>query len=150
MCMSWFAPMCSSACRTVIGEGEVHQPAQGRSRSGCTVQLWKLRGAELNVLEAGVLTLNRDYVYDGVQLDVDALFKPHPVFDEATALLKGIGWEAREMRAMLADSAMPAITPGDHCFTPYNCPYYAHCPRDLAQPEPRHHGTAPAKRCPPR
>ena len=99
------------------------------------VQLWVLRGAGLDVREAGVLTLNRDYVYDGVRLGVDALFKLHPVFDEATALLEGIGGEAREMRAMLAESAAPAIAPGDHCFTPYNCPYYTHCTRDLAQPE---------------
>ena len=99
------------------------------------VQLWVLRGAGLDVREARVLTLNRDYVYDGVRLDVDALFKLHPVFDEATALLEGIGGEAREMRAMLAESTAPAIAAGDHCFTPYNCPYYAHCTRDLPQPE---------------
>ena len=36
------------------------------------------------------------------------------------------------MRAMLAEPAVPAIAPGDHCFTPYNCPYYAHRTRDLA------------------
>ena len=99
------------------------------------VQLWVLRGAGLDVREAGVLTLNRDYVYDGVRLDVDALFKLHPVFDEATALLDGIGGEAQKMRAMLTQSEAPAIAPGDHCFTPYNCPYYAHCTRDLAQPD---------------
>ena len=96
------------------------------------VQLWVLRGAGLDVRKAGVLTLNRDYVYDGARLDVDALFKLHPVFDEATALLEGIGGEAREMRVMLAESAAPTIVPGDHRFTPYNCPYYAHCTRDMA------------------
>ena len=99
------------------------------------VQLWVLRGAGLDVREAEVHTLNRDYVYDGVRLEVDALFKLHPVFDEATALLEGVGGEAQEMRAMLAESAAPAIVPGDHCFIPYNCPYYEHCTRDLAQPE---------------
>ena len=99
------------------------------------VQLWVLRGAGLDVRDAGVLTLNRGYVYDGVQLDVDALFKLHPVFDEAVALLEGIAGEAQEMRAMLAQSTAPAIAPGDHCFKPYNCPYYAHCSRDLTQPD---------------
>ena len=86
----------------------------------------------LDVREAEVLTLNRDYVYDGVRLNVDARFKLHPVFDEATALLAGIGREAQKMRAMLTQSEAPAIAPGDHCFTPYNCPYYAHCTRDMA------------------
>ena len=99
------------------------------------VQLWVLRGAGLDVREAEVLTLNRDYVYDGAQLDVDALFKLHPVFDEAVALLDGIGAQAQEMRTMLTQSEAPAIAPGDHCFQPYACPYYAHCSRDLIWPD---------------
>ena len=52
------------------------------------VQLWVLRGVGLDVREAAVLTLNRDYVYDGVRLDVNALFKLRPVLNEATALLE--------------------------------------------------------------
>ncbi len=99
------------------------------------VQLWVLRGAGLDVRDAAVLTLNKGYVYDGVRLDVDALFKLRPVFEEATALLEGIGGEAREMQAMLSQSEAPAIAPGSHCFTPYGCPYYAHCTRDMIQPD---------------
>ena len=34
-------------------------------------QLWVLRGAGIDVHEAGVLTLNREYVYDGVRLKLD-------------------------------------------------------------------------------
>ena len=103
------------------------------------VQLWVLRGVGLDVREAGVLTLNRDYVYDGARLDVDALFTLHPVLDEAWALLDGIGGRAREMRAMLARAEAPAILPGGHCFEPYRCAYYDHCTRDIPRPE---HGIA--------
>ena len=98
------------------------------------VQLWVLRGAGLDVREAAVLTLNRDYVYDGVRLDVHALFKLHPVLDKATALLEGIGDEVQEMRAVLTQSEAPAAATGKHCTSPYLCPYYAHCTHDLAQP----------------
>ena len=59
------------------------------------VQLWVLRGTGVDVRDAGVLTLNRDYVYDGAHLDVHALFKLHPVYDRALALLDGIGARAR-------------------------------------------------------
>ena len=110
------------------------------------VQLWVLRGAGLDVRDAGVLTLNRDYAYDGVRLDVNALFKLHPVFDEAVALQQGIGEEAQAMRAMLAQPEAPDIAPGDHCFKPYHCPYYAHCTRNVIWPDhgidelPRLHG----------
>ena len=99
------------------------------------VQLWVLRGAGLDVREAGVLTLNRGYVYDGVRLDVNALFKLHPVLDEATALLERIGGETREMRPLLTQSEAPAVAPGEHCVSPYLCPYYAHCNQGVAGPE---------------
>ena len=41
---------------------------------GVAVQLWVLCGAELAVREAAVLTLDRDYVYDGVRPDIHAPF----------------------------------------------------------------------------
>ena len=93
-----------------------------------------LRGAGLDVREAAVLTLNRDYVYDGVRLDVNALFKLRPVLNEATALLENIGEEAQEMRAIVTRSEAPAVETGKHCTSPFPCPYYAHCTHGLAQP----------------
>ena len=99
------------------------------------VQLWILRGVGLDVRDAGVLTLNRDYIYDGVRLDLDALFKFHPVLDEANALLESVGADVSEMQAMLAADSAPDILPSQHCFKPYTCPYYEHCTRDILQPE---------------
>ena len=43
------------------------------------IQLWVLRGAGLDVREAGVLTLDREYVYEGGEHDLNALFRLHPV-----------------------------------------------------------------------
>ena len=99
------------------------------------VQLWVLRGAGLDVREAEVLTLNRDYLYDGVRLDLNALFRRHPLIHRAGALHDVVGAKVQEMHAMLAGLAAPDIAPGDHCFTPYACPYYAHCTRDYVNPE---------------
>ena len=99
------------------------------------VQLWVLRGAGLDVQDAGVLTLNREYIYDGVRLDLDALFKFHPVLDEADALLESVGADVAEMHAMLAAADAPDIAPGQHCLKPYVCPYYEHCTRNIPQPE---------------
>ncbi len=91
------------------------------------VQLRVLRGAGLDVREACVLTLDREYVYDGTRLDLDALFRLHPVTDRAEALLDTVGARICEMQAMLAAPAAPDIAPGGHCFDPYPCPYHAHC-----------------------
>ena len=98
------------------------------------VQLWVLRGAGLDVREAAVLTLDRSYVYDGVRFDPDALFTMHPLFDEAAARLDVVGGQVRTMQRMLAGPAAPHIAPGEHCFTPYACPYHEHCTRDMAAP----------------
>ena len=99
------------------------------------VQLWVLRGAGLDVRDAAVLTLDRSYVYDGVRLDLDALFKVHPRFDEAAAHLDTVGVQVRTMQRMLAEPPAPDIAPGGHCFTPYLCPYHEHCTRDMVAPE---------------
>ncbi|MCY4278701.1 MAG: DUF2779 domain-containing protein [Gammaproteobacteria bacterium] len=90
-------------------------------------QLRLMRGAGLDVRDAGVLTLNRDYIYDGQQLDLDALFRYHPCFEQADAMSESVGHQAEAMHALIAQEHPPDIAPGDHCFTPYPCPYHAHC-----------------------
>ena len=98
------------------------------------VQLWVLRGAGLDVREAAVLTLDRSYVYDGVRLDLDALFTMHPLFDEAAVHFDTVGVQVRTMQRMLAAPVAPDIAPGGHCFTPYSCPYHEHCTRGMVAP----------------
>ena len=99
------------------------------------VQLWVLRGCGLDVREAGVLTLNREYIYAGGELDLNALFQLHPVLEPATALLESVGAGVFEMQAMLSMPHAPEIGPGDHCFSPYTCPFYTHCTRDFEPPD---------------
>ena len=99
------------------------------------IELWVLRGARLDVRDAGVLTLDRDYVYDGGTLDLDALFRLHPVFDEASQILDVMADQVSEMQTMLAGSAAPDIAPGRHCFEPYECPYHAHCAGNAVFPD---------------
>ena len=98
-------------------------------------QLWVLRGSGLDVRDAGVLTLDRTYVYDGERLDLGALFKLHGVFEQAEAMIDRVSGRAREMQRLIAKAVPPDIAPGDHCFAPYSCPYYAHCARDQLGPE---------------
>ena len=60
-----------------------------------------LRGAGIDVPEAEVITLNREYVYDGIRLDLDALFRRHPVANEADALQDTVGAGVLEIQAMV-------------------------------------------------
>ena len=99
------------------------------------VQLWVLRGAGIDVRQACVLTLNREYLYQGGEYDLDSLFKLHPVTGSASKLLDTIGGQVIDMQSMLDDPEAPDIAPGNHCFSPYTCLYYAHCTRDYVIPD---------------
>lgn len=98
-------------------------------------QLWVLRGAGVDVRDASVLTLNRDYVYDGRTLDLEHLFALHPAWEPAGVLLDEVGASVDALHEMLAGPLAPDIEPGAHCFAPYECSYHAHCTRDAVWPE---------------
>ncbi len=94
-------------------------------------QLYLLRGAGLEVREAGVLTLNREYVFDGISLDLGKLFQFHDVFEQVDDLGTTISDQASEMQELVANDHAPDVEPGPHCDDPYPCPYYTHCTRDF-------------------
>ena len=98
-------------------------------------QLSVLRGAGLDVREAFVMTLDRSYVYDGKKLELEKLFKLHDVLEQCEDLLDSVSGNASEMQALVVAEEPPNIQTGDHCFTPYDCPYYEHCSRDNVYPD---------------
>lgn len=93
------------------------------------VQLWVLKGAGLDVRDACVLTLDSGFVRTEEPPNPHALFSLHTVLEPATALLSQVATEVGDMKAMLARAEPPAITPGEHCYAPYTCPYLGHCTR---------------------
>lgn len=94
------------------------------------VQLWVLRGAGIGIVSAGVLTLNRGYVFDGKRLDVYRLFRFHKLDDVVTEHLPWIDEDVATLHSMLSADDAPEIEPGEHCFEPYECGYYDFCTRD--------------------
>jgi len=104
-------------------------------RQDVAVQYWIARGAGLEIASAGVLVLNREYVYPGGEYDLQALF----AFGDATEFCAGempaIEEKVRELQQTVSRDRPPDIAVGDHCFTPYKCPYHAHCSAGLAQPD---------------
>jgi hypothetical protein len=82
-----------------------------------------------------VLTLNRDYRYDGVSLDLNQLFRLWDCTEIAETLLPQVEQNVAAFTRMLGGDTAPVILPGEQCFTPYDCAYYAHCTRDLVLPE---------------
>ena len=99
------------------------------------VQLWVLRGAGLVVNNAGLLTLNRGYTYDGVSLDLARLFQLHDCTDIAESLQPEVEQNINEYMSMLEAGSAPSILPGEQCSIPYDCAYYAHCTRNFVFPD---------------
>jgi len=99
------------------------------------LQHWVATGAGLRIHQAGVLVLNRDYVYPGGEYDLNQLFTFSEASDHCLAAAERIGEQVQEFHDMLGRSAPPEIPVGDHCFTPYECPYYAHCSEGIEFPE---------------
>ncbi|MCH7600674.1 MAG: DUF2779 domain-containing protein [Myxococcales bacterium] len=94
------------------------------------IQLWIVRGAGVRVRRAGLLLLNRDYVYDGKHLDLEQLFSFVDLTDEALAMHDEIEMLVSSLQQIVIQGNPPQVEPGEHCHIPYSCPYYAHCTRD--------------------
>ena len=96
------------------------------------LQYWVLKGANIDVRDACVLTLNSNYVR-GKRLNVNKLFIEHPVWEEVQELASSVSVEVAAMKSMLAESSSPDIAMGDHCTKPYPCPFYDHCSTGLPE-----------------
>ena len=95
------------------------------------VQVWIARGAGLPIRKAGLLLLNRAYVYDGKKLDLDQLFTFVDLTSDAIAMHDEIETLVASLQADLMKDEAPQIEPGEQCSTPYPCPYYDHCTKGL-------------------
>ena len=103
---------------------EIHEP-------DVAVQYQVLKGAGIKVVDAGVLTLNTNYIFDGENLDLGQLFEFHEIKEAAEALQLSVSNNLESFKAVLAADSAPNISPGPHCHSPYECPYFSHCTKDL-------------------
>jgi Domain of unknown function(DUF2779) len=94
------------------------------------IQRFVLEGSGLKVAPC-LVHLNRQYVYDGRQYELEKLFSVRELTQEISALKKNVGEIAGEQRAMLAQGAPPDIEPGRQCTDPYRCEFYNVCNQPL-------------------
>lgn len=104
-------------------------------RQDVAIQHWVLTGAGLEVRRAGVLVLNRDYVYPGGDYDLQALFRLGDATEFCHDMAAELAMQVAEFHRMLAAGQPPEVAVGDHCFSPYECPYYAHCTQGMEFPD---------------
>lgn len=98
------------------------------------IQYWVATGAGLTIHHAGILVLNREYVFPGGAYDLDQLFRFGDATDFCREQLEETGKIVDEFHQVLAAANAPDIAVGEHCFTPYECPYYGSCSEGIETP----------------
>lgn len=87
------------------------------------IQRYVLEGAGLPIQSTQVMVLNGECVYP----DLSKLFKQEDVTDEVLGLLPDARERLRDFKRLLELRQAPPIPIGEHCATPYQCPFKNHC-----------------------
>jgi hypothetical protein len=94
------------------------------------IQAYVLRGAGLGLDATCLMHINTGYLYPGGALDLHQLFQEQELTTEVATRQGEIPARLARMRQILTAPAPPAIEPDDHCYAPYECPFWAHCTKD--------------------
>lgn len=96
-----------------------------------SVQYWVLQQLGIPVRQAGILVIDNTYVYPGGEYDLAQLFRFHEATEHCQEQCDWVAREVERLHGVLALNEPPDISVGDHCFRPYDCPYYEHCSAGL-------------------
>ncbi len=93
-----------------------------------------LRRAGVDISNISIGLINGDYVYDGVHLNVEKLFRLEAVnHHQSTWVAQIAAWTEVAAVVFQLDSAPPANW-GRHCHRPERCPYFGECHTDIPEP----------------
>lgn len=94
------------------------------------IQRYVLQGTGLNVAETCLMHIDTGYLYQGGEIDLQALF----AVDEVSAVVidrqKIVPEQLSAMKAVLLEPHPPVIEPDARCHSPYECRFWAHCTHD--------------------
>jgi len=103
--------------------------------SDAAIQLYVLEGCGLQISRVCIAHINKDYLYQGGDYDLNDLFSLDDITAEVRVLLEDIPSILKEMKLYLGVFDPPAVKISRHCNQPYECPFYSYCHAD----EPEHH-----------
>lgn len=97
------------------------------------VQDYVLHGCGLSIEQAGILHLDKQYVYEGSHLDLERLFSFTDLTDKLFVQIGLVPSQLNDFKEMLADNKAPSIPPDRHCMNPYPCEFWDHCTRKMPE-----------------
>lgn len=97
------------------------------------VQRYCFEGAGYRIRNTYVMHVDGTYVRNG-DIEPVKLLKPVEIGEEVSALLPGVGTQARQLLKIINSTTCPKMEIGDHCTNPYVCAFYDTC----HEPVPEH------------
>jgi predicted RecB family nuclease len=94
------------------------------------IQYHVLKTAGLDLDRVFLMHINREYVFDGKQLDLKKLFTLGDVTSNTIRLQNFVQENLIELKAMLSRSRAPDVEPSRHCHRPHTCEFWEHCTRN--------------------
>lgn len=91
------------------------------------IQSQVLMGAGLSLASTCLMHINIAYVYEQGEIDLGRLFTVQDVTEMVTGLRAKVPEQLALMKTGLLQPAPPVIEPGQHCQSPYECPFWDHC-----------------------
>jgi hypothetical protein len=91
------------------------------------VQLHALESAGVRVRRAYLMHLDRSYVYQGGDHDLERLFALEDLTESVRSRQSNVHQALAKMRGPLGFLDAPSIAVGPHCEEPRECPFYDHC-----------------------
>ena len=77
--------------------------------------------------------VNRHYVFQGGEVDLQSLFVREDLTEEVFPRLSKIPEQLDHIRQILSKDSPPDIPPDSHCHTPYECPFWDHCTKEKSE-----------------
>ncbi len=97
------------------------------------IQHYVLTQIGFQIEQAGILNLNSQYVYDGRQLDLKALFKFEDLRGQVAEMREQIAEQVQDLKAMLGRAEPPKVIPSKHCKDPHGCEFSDHCRKSMPE-----------------
>ena len=114
--------------KSTTGLKDVHIP-------DVAIQVHVVEGCGVPIRRAYLMHIDNGYVYQGGDHDLEGLFALEDVTDSARSYIEtAVSDYLSQMWKSIKSTESLEIKVGQHCTTPYRCPFFGHCHAD----EPEH------------
>lgn len=96
-------------------------------------QKWVLESSGLNIGRVFIAYINNKYVRSG-EVDMHQLFTIEDVTDKLPPYYAAVSANCADALNYLKQEDEPQMPLGAHCSSPYDCPYWQYCSRNLPKP----------------